>query len=51
MIFSDGDQTYMGFCKLKDGFDLSFVMSEIRSNSIFADRPYNQEFLLLILKK
>ena len=43
--FSDGDQTYIGFCKLKDGFDFSFVMSEIRSNSIFADRPYNQGVL------
>ena len=43
--FSDGDQTYIGFCKLKDGFDFSFVMSEIRSNSIFADRPYNQAVL------
>jgi len=42
---SDGDQTYIGFCKLKDGFDFSFVMSEIRSNSIFADRPYNQVVL------
>ena len=43
---SDGDQTYIGFCKLKDGFDFSFVMSEIRSNSIFADRPYNQAVLI-----
>jgi hypothetical protein len=43
--FSDGDQTYIGFCKLKDGFDFSYFMSEISSNSIFADRPYNQAVL------
>ena len=43
---SDGDQTYIGFCKLKDGFDLSYFMSEIRSNSTFADRPYNQAVLI-----
>ena len=40
--FLDGDQTYVGFCKLKDGFDLNYLMSEIRNNSIFVDRPYNQ---------
>ncbi len=44
--FSDGDQTYIGFCKLKDGFDLSYFMSEIRSNSVFIDRSYNQAVLL-----
>tara|TARA_Y100000591_G_scaffold38148_1_gene28115 strand:- start:1583 stop:2302 length:720 start_codon:yes stop_codon:yes gene_type:complete len=43
---SDGDQTYIGFCKLKDGFDFSYFMSEIRSNSTFADRPYNQAVLI-----
>ena len=43
--FLDGDQTYIGFCKLKDGFDTSYFMSEIRSNSIFVDRKYNQAVL------
>ena len=43
---SDGDQTYIGFCKLKDGFDFNYFMSEIRSNSTFADRPYNQAVLI-----
>ena len=42
---SDGDQTYIGFCKLKDGFDFGYVMSKIKNNSIFADRPYNQAVL------
>ena len=43
--FLDGDQTYVGFCKLKDGFDLSYLLSEIERNSIFVDRPYNQVVL------
>ena len=43
--FLDGDQTYVGFCKLKDGFDLSYILSEIERNSIFVDRPYNQVVL------
>ena len=43
--FSDGDQTYVGFCKLKDGFDWNYLMSEIRRNSIFVDKPYNQVIL------
>ena len=43
--FLDGDQTYVGFCKLKDGFDLSYLLSEIERNSIFVDRPYNQVLL------
>ena len=43
--FLDGDQTYVGFCKLKDGFDLSYLLSEIERNSIFVDRPYNQAVL------
>ena len=44
--FLDGDQTYVGFCKLKDGFDLNYLMPEIRENSIFVDRPYNQAVLI-----
>ena len=43
--FLDGDQTYVSFCKLKDGFDLNYLMPEIGSNSIFVDRPYNQAVL------
>ena len=43
--FLDGDQTYVGFCKLKDGFDLSYLLTEIERNSIFVDRPYNQVVL------
>ena len=43
--FSDGDQSYVGFCKLKDGFDLNYLMSEIRRNSVFVERPYNQAVL------
>ena len=44
--FLDGDQTYVGFCKLKDGFDLNYLMPELRRNSIFVDRPYNQAVLI-----
>tara|TARA_B000000565_G_scaffold220921_1_gene175512 strand:+ start:1911 stop:2630 length:720 start_codon:yes stop_codon:yes gene_type:complete len=44
--FLDGDQTYVGFCKLKDGFDLNYLMPELRKNSIFVDRPYNQAVLI-----
>ena len=44
-VFLDGDQTYVGFCQLKDGFDLNYLMSEIRRNSIFVDKPYNQVVL------
>ena len=43
--FLDGDQTYVGFCKLKDGFDWNYLMSEIRRNPIFVDKPYNQVIL------
>tara|TARA_B100000963_G_scaffold34860_1_gene25910 strand:- start:1826 stop:2545 length:720 start_codon:yes stop_codon:yes gene_type:complete len=43
--FLDGDQTYVGFCKLKDGFDLNYLMTKIRSNTFFVDRPYNQAVL------
>ena len=43
--FLDGDQTYVGFCRLKEGFDLNNLMSEIRRNSIFMDIPYNQAVL------
>ncbi len=43
--FLDDDQTYVGFCKLKDGFDWNYLMSEIRRNSIFVDKPYNQVIL------
>ena len=44
--FLDDDQTYVGFCKLKDGFDLNYLMPELRKNSIFVDRPYNQAVLI-----
>ena len=44
--FLDGDQTYVGFCQLKDGFDLDYLISEIRKNSIFLDKPYNQVALI-----
>ena len=44
--FLDGDQTYVGFCQLKDGFDLDYLISEIRKNSIFLDKPYNQVVLI-----
>ena len=43
--FLDGDQTYIGFCRLKDGFDMNYLISDMRSNSIFVDRPYNQAVL------
>ena len=46
IIFLDGDQTYVGFCQLKDGFDLDYLISEIRKNSIFLDKPYNQIALI-----
>ena len=46
--FLDGDQTYVGFCQLKDGFDLDYLLSEIRRNSTFMDKPYNQVVLSLI---
>lgn len=44
--FLDGDQTYIGFCKLKDGFEFNYLMPQIRSNSIFVDRPYNLALLI-----
>jgi hypothetical protein len=44
--FQDGDQTYLGFCKLKDGFEFNYLMPQIRSNPIFVDRPYNLAFLI-----
>ena len=44
--FLDGDQTYVGFCQLKDGFDLDYLISEMRRNSIFLDKPYNQVALI-----
>ena len=44
--FLDGDQTYVAFCQLKDGFDLDYLISEIRKNSIFLDKPYNQAVLI-----
>ena len=44
--FLDGDQTYIGFCKLKDGFEFNYLMPQIRSNPIFVDRPYNLAFLI-----
>ena len=43
--FLDGDQTYVGFCQLKDGFDLNYLISEIKRKSIFIDKPYNQVIL------
>ena len=49
--FLDGDQTYVGFCQLKDGFDLDYLISEIRKNSIFLDKPYNQVALIPDFKK
>ena len=42
----DGDQTYVGFCQLKDGFDLDYFISEIKRNSTFMDKPYNQVVLI-----
>ena len=44
--FLDGDQTYVGFCQLKDGFDLDYFISEIKRNSTFMDKPYNQVVLI-----
>ena len=44
--FLDGDQTYVAFCRLKDGFDLNYSISEIKRNSIFADKLYNQVILI-----
>ena len=44
--FLDGDQTYVGFCQLKDGFDLDYLISEIKRNSTFMDKPYNQVVLI-----
>ena len=42
----DGDQTYVGFCQLKDGFDFDYFISEIKRNSTFMDKPYNQVVLI-----
>ena len=41
----DGDQTYVGFCQLKEGFDLSYLISKIRSNPVFIDKSFNQAVL------
>ena len=43
---SDGDQTYIGFCKLKDGFELGYIINKLKKNSIFIDKPYNQVVLI-----
>ena len=44
--FLDGDQTYVGFCQLKDGFDLDYFISEIKRNSTLMEKPYNQVVLI-----
>ncbi len=42
----DGNQTYISFCKLRDGFEISYLIPEIRSNSVFNDRAYNLAILV-----
>ncbi len=43
---SDGDQTYVGFCKLKDGYELNSFLEGIKEKKIFREKTYNKVILL-----
>ena len=48
--FSDGDQTYIGFCKIKDGFDLNYLQERIKNSSLFSEKLYNRNLLIPLSK-
>ncbi len=44
--FSDGDLIYVGFCKLKEGFETSYVIPNLKQNPLYFEKPYNEAILI-----
>lgn len=50
-LLQDGNPSYIGFCKLKEGFEIDYLVDQLRENKVFLNRPFNNIMLIPTFKQ
>ena len=50
-LLQDGHPSYVGFCKLREGFEIDYLVDKLKDNKGFLDRPFNSTMLIPTFKQ